>query len=86
MAVLPADRQTEQKVDYVCELGAEHVVAIENGGNDSAMVESAAIGMWVIQNEGTSVSSVMVADILCVSITDALDMLLQPKRLATLRV
>ena len=87
VAVLPADRQTERKADYVCELGADHVVAIGNGGNDSAMVESAAIGMCVVQNEGASVSSVMVADIVCLSIIDALDMLIQPKRLvATLRV
>jgi len=43
VAVLPADRQTERKADYVRELGAENVVAIGNGGNDSAMVESAAI-------------------------------------------
>ena len=51
------------------------------------MVESAAIGMCVVQNEGASVSSVMVADIVCISVTDALDMLIQPKRLvATLRV
>lgn len=85
--VMPADRQTERKSDYVCELGADHVVAIGNGGNDSAMVESAAIGMCVVQNEGASVSSVMVADIVCMSITDALDMLIQPTRLvATLRV
>ena len=84
--VLPADRQTERKAEYVHELGADHVVVIGNGGNDSAMIEDAALGMCVVQNEGACVTSVMVADIVCGSITDVLDMLLQPRRLiATLR-
>ena len=87
VAVLPADRQMERKADYVSELGADGVVVIGNGGNDSAMIENAALGMCVVQTEGASVSSVMVADIVCMSVTDALDMLIQPKRLvATLRV
>jgi soluble P-type ATPase len=87
VAVLPADRQTERKADYVNELGADNVVSIGNGGNDSAMIEAAALGMCVVQDEGASVSSVMVADIVCMAVTDALDMLIQPKRLvATLRV
>lgn len=87
VVVLPVDRQTERKADYVTGLGSVHVVAIGNGGNDSAMIEAAALGMCVVQDEGASVSSVMVADVVCMSITDALDMLIQPKRLvATLRV
>lgn len=87
IVVLPADRQTERKADYVASLGSDHVVAIGNGGNDSAMIETAALGMCVVQDEGASVSSVMVADVVCMSVTDALDMLIQPKRLvATLRV
>lgn len=87
VAILPEDRQTERKADYVAELGADHVVVIGNGGNDSAMIDEAALGMCVVQDEGASVSSVMVADIVCMSVTDALDMLIQPKRLvATLRV
>ena len=87
VAVLPSDRQTERKADYVCGLNPDHVVTIGNGGNDSAMIEAAALGMCVVQDEGASVSSVMVADVVCISVTDALDMLIQPKRLvATLRV
>jgi len=87
LVVLPADRQTERKADYVRGLGADNVVTIGNGGNDAAMIESAALGMCVVQDEGASVSSVMVADIVCMSVTDALDMLIQPRRLvATLRV
>lgn len=86
VVVLPPDRQTERKSDYVRELGAEQVVVIGNGGNDSAMIDEAALGMCVVQNEGACVSSVMAADVVCGSITDVLDMLIQPRRLvATLR-
>lgn len=84
--VLPSDRQTERKIDYLQSLGAGTVVAIGNGNNDAAMLESAALGICVVQREGASVASVMVADIVCVSILDALDLLLHPMRLvATLR-
>jgi len=86
IVVMPPDRQTERKAEYVRELGREQVVVIGNGGNDSAMIEDAALGMCVVQNEGACVASVMVADIVCASVTDVLDMLLQPRRLvATLR-
>ena len=87
VAVLPEDRQTERKAEYVSDLGPEHVVVVGNGSNDSAMIEAAALGLCVVQDEGASVSSVMVADRVCMSVMDALDMLIQPKRLvATLRV
>jgi soluble P-type ATPase len=84
--VLPPDRQTERKIDYLQALGTESVVAIGNGNNDAAMLEAAALGICVVQGEGASVASVMVADVVCVSIVDALDMLIHPMRLvATLR-
>lgn len=85
--VLSSERQTERKAEYVDQLGAENVVVIGNGGNDSAMIETAALGLCVVQDEGASVSTVMAADVVCLSVTDALDMLIQPQRLvATLRV
>lgn len=84
--VLPSDRQTERKIDYLQGLGPETVVAIGNGNNDAAMLEAAALGICVVQGEGASVASVMVADVVCVSAVDALDMLIHPMRLvATLR-
>lgn len=86
LMVLPSDRQTERKIDYLQSLDAATVVAIGNGNNDAAMLETAALGICVVQREGASVASVMVADIVCVSIVDALELLLHPMRLvATLR-
>jgi soluble P-type ATPase len=84
--VLPSDRQTERKIDYIQDLGTEGVVAIGNGNNDAAMLEAAALGICVVQGEGASVASVMVADVVCGSVLDALDLLIHPMRLvATLR-
>ncbi len=53
--VLPPDRQTERKIDYLQALGTDAVVAIGNGNNDAAMLEAAALGICVVQSEGASV-------------------------------
>ncbi len=81
----PGD-EAGQKADYVRRLGAERVVAIGQGANDAAMLEAAAIGICVLSPEGTSVLSVLSADILTKDIVSALDLLEKPLRLvATLR-
>lgn len=79
-------QEREQKADYVIDLESEHVVAVGNGSNDALMLEVAAIGIAVIGTEGLSVEALQSADLVCGSITDALDLLLNPKRLmASLR-
>ncbi len=79
-------REREQKADFVIALEAEHVVAMGNGGNDALMLEVAAIGIAILGPEGLSVEALQSADLVCGSITDALDLLLNPKRLvASLR-
>ncbi len=78
--------EREQKAAFVNCLGGECVVAVGNGGNDAAMLATAAIGIAVLGKEGLSAEALQSADILAMSILDALDMLLNPKRLiATLR-
>jgi len=50
------------------------------------MLKTARIGVAVCLNEGCAVDAIQSADILVTSATDALDLLLNPKRLkATLR-
>ena len=86
LTVIPRENQAEAKRDYVEQLGREHSVCIGNGRNDRLMLKEAALGIAVIQVEGTAVAAILEADIVTFSILDALDLLLHPLRLtATLR-
>ncbi len=75
-----------QKEVYVKKLGLDTAIALGNGNNDRKMLQVAKIGIAVCLNEGCAVDAIKAADILVTSTTDALDLLLHPKRLkATLR-
>ena len=50
------------------------------------MLKEAAMGIAVVLKEGTAVSTLISADVVCTSIVDALELLMNPMRLtATLR-
>jgi soluble P-type ATPase len=86
VVILSADRQLEGKRRQLAALGAQQTVAVGNGRNDELMLKQAALGIAVLQQEGAACSTVLAADIVCPSITAALDLLLHPLRLvATLR-
>ena len=75
-----------QKVLFLEELGPAHSVAIGNGSNDVSMIQAAAVGIAVLGTEGLNLEALLAADLVVPSILDALDMLLNPRRLvATLR-
>jgi P-type E1-E2 ATPase len=62
------------------------VAAVGNGTNDVAMVRAADLGIAVIGPEGAAAALLRVADVVVARIEDALDLLLDPRRLvATLR-
>jgi P-type E1-E2 ATPase len=83
---IPFQNQAKAKRDYVEQLGADTVVAMGNGANDAAMLESAALGIVIIGPEGSSVEALLKAKIAAPDIQTALGLLLNPKRLiATLR-
>jgi len=74
------------KAAFVTAVGAGRTVAIGNGRNDELMLRAARLGIAVIGHEGASSGSVNAAAIVCVSIVDALDLLLEPRLLvASLR-
>lgn len=76
----------EEKARYVQQLGAEHVVAFGNGRNDVRMLRLAALGVAILAGEGAAVGALQAADIVALGPVDAIDLLLNPKRLiATLR-
>jgi len=53
------------------------------GANDEAMLRLAVLGIAVIGSEGAATSAVLAADIVCGSILDALDLLLDEQSLAS---
>lgn len=86
LTVLPPTKQDLAKRQFVEELGATGVVAIGNGRNDALMLESAALGIAVVQEEGAALRALSSAEVVCRSIEDTLVLLLRPQRLiATLR-
>lgn len=84
--ILEGENHDVQKEEYVKKLGAESVVALGNGNNDRRMLKMARIGIAVCLGEGCAVDALKSADITVNTPLDALDLLLNPKRLkATLR-
>lgn len=76
----------EEKARVVAELGPERCAAIGNGANDEAMLRAAALGLAVIGPEGASATALRSADVVCRSIVETLDLLLDDTALiATLR-
>jgi soluble P-type ATPase len=70
-----------QKEEYAKSLGAEKVVAIGNGLNDRRMLKIARLAISVTGREGCAVETLLAADIQIMDIVDALDLMLNPKRL-----
>jgi soluble P-type ATPase len=86
VVVLPIEDQDVAKARYVRDLGAQSTMAIGNGRNDAFLLETAALGIAVILDEGAAAKTLLAADIVVTSITSALDLLTHPQRLvATLR-
>ena len=76
----------DEKMRYVQNLGPINVVAIGNSANDASMLRLAAIGIVVMTPEGISTKAWQGADIVVGSPTNAIELLLKPKRLiSTLR-
>ncbi|HOP31052.1 MAG TPA: ATPase P [Spirochaetota bacterium] len=78
--------QQKQKLDFIESLGPEKVISVGNGFNDLLMLKESALGITVIQKEGAAAKTLAAADIVVTSIIDALELMLNPLRLAaTLR-
>ncbi|WP_326631741.1 hypothetical protein OIE67_44105 [Nonomuraea fuscirosea] len=74
------------KADLVRRLDPQACVVVGNGVNDRQALEAAVLGMAVIGPEGASTRALAAADVVCATITDALELLLDPRGLtATLR-
>ncbi len=86
LEVLRRGGEARAKAAYVRRLGPSRVACIGNGRNDRLMLRMARVGIAVVQAEGASAEAVAAADLLMPSVTDALDLFMQPGRLvASLR-
>jgi len=86
LEVLQRGGEDRAKAAYVRRLGPSRVACIGNGRNDRLMLRMARVGIAVVQAEGASAEAVAAADLLMPSVTDALDLFMQPGRLvASLR-
>ena len=53
------EKQDQQKLNFINELGAQNVCAIGNGGNNSLMLKHAGIGILITGQEGGSTLSLI---------------------------
>jgi soluble P-type ATPase len=84
--VLALGDQIQAKAVLVRALGASQTIAIGNGNNDEGMLREAALGIAIVGREGAALQALLAADVVVTRIEDALDLLINPKRLmATLR-
>jgi soluble P-type ATPase len=70
-----------EKKAFADQLGGDRCASIGNGFNDVEMFKACAVSIAVIGPEGASHAAIA-AQILCSSITDALDLLIDPRMLA----
>jgi len=78
---LEPENEDLQKENFIKKLGSEYVIALGNGKNDRKMVKQAKIGIAVMLEEGCAVETLINADIVVKSPIDALNLILNPKRL-----
>ena len=84
--VLQSDDHTHEKAAFVESLGCGHCVSLGNGNNDVQMLRASKLGIVIVGDEGCSGRTLAAADIVCRSVSDALELFVHPKRLiATLR-
>ncbi len=86
MATFTTIANGAEKSTRVEALGADRVVAIGNGRNDEAMLRAARLGIAVLGTEGAATATLLAADVVCATVTDALDLLLDERAITgTLR-
>ena len=84
--IIGAEAQDRRKWEYVVAVGPKMAAAVGNGRNDHLMLQTALLGICLIQKEGASCRALQAADVVCTNILDVFDLFLHPARLtATLR-
>jgi soluble P-type ATPase len=83
---VPGEDSKTGKLKFLRTLRPEATVAVGNGSNDQFILKESALGIAVLGKEGLSLAAMKHSDLVVKEISDAIDLLLKPKRLiATLR-
>jgi soluble P-type ATPase len=83
---VPGEDSKTGKLKFLRTLRPEATVAVGNGSNDQFILKESALGIAVLGKEGLSLAAMKHADLVVKEISDAINLLLKPKRLiATLR-
>ena len=86
VGIAPVEGQCAAKARILDHLGAGDTFVLGNGLNDVMILRNAALSIAVDNGEGVAVEALLAADILSHGIVPALELLLNPRRLAgTLR-
>ena len=72
----------DEKLAHLRRSGASESAAVGNGANDEAMLREAGLGIAVLGPEGAAPQTVRAADIVCGSISAALDLLTESAAIA----
>jgi soluble P-type ATPase len=83
---VPDEDSKAAKGAFLSQIAPESTIAIGNGSNDQFLLREAALGIAVLGDEGLSLAALQSADVVVQNISQALSLLLKPKRLtATLK-
>lgn len=82
--ILPPEKQTRHKLEYVQKLGHRQCAAFGNGRNDRLMLKQVAVGVAVLGEEGAAVQAIASADAVVHNVLDAFSLLKDPYRLKAL--
>jgi len=83
---VPDEDSKAAKGAFLSQIAPESTIAIGNGSNDQFLLREAALGIAVLGDEGLSLAALQSADVVVQDISQALNLLLKPKRLtATLK-
>jgi len=72
---------SEEKANFISQLGSQNTICIGNGANDVGMFREAALAIAVIGKEGCAVKALKEADIVVNDIQDAFNLVLNPSNL-----
>ncbi len=86
MHIIAPDNQDLGKLEYIRNLGETECICVGNGRNDKLMLQNAALGISVLQEEGCNPGAAYASDVLTPHINAALQLILsKPRLIATLR-
>ncbi len=84
--IISKENGSQDKLKFIKSLGSENCIVVGNGNNDELMLKEASLSIGILGEEGCSSKVIINSDLVVKSISDCLDLLINPNRIiATLR-